>query len=117
MYDESEIPLSPNPFIPENVNKESLHGSGEFNGYKSGDEAASLEGPVTDEYARKLRHAYFACVSYTDAQVGKLIEELEKQGLAENTVVVIWGDHGWHLGDQLVWGKAHHFRAGFEKCI
>jgi arylsulfatase A-like enzyme len=105
MYNEEEIPLSPNPYIPENVNKASLHGSGEFNGYQLGDEKASLEGPVSDEYARKLRHAYFACVSYIDAQVGKLLAELEEQGLSENTVVVIWGDHGWHLGDHLVWGK------------
>ena len=105
LYDEEKIPLSPNPYITENVKKASLHGSGEFNGYQLGDEKASLDGPVSDEYARKLRHAYFACVSYIDAQVGKLMDELEKQGLAENTVVVIWGDHGWHLGDQLVWGK------------
>lgn len=105
IYDESKIPLSPNPNIPENVSKESLHGSGEFNQYKLGEEKASLEGPVSDEYARTLRHAYFACVSYIDAQVGKLMDELDKQGLAENTIVVVWGDHGWHLGDHLVWGK------------
>jgi arylsulfatase A-like enzyme len=117
MYDEGKIPLSPNPFIPENVNKESLHGSGEFNGFKLGDEAATLDGPVSDKYARKLRHAYFACVSYVDAQVGKLIEELEKQGLYENTVVVIWGDHGWHLGDQLVWGKHTIFERALKSAF
>jgi len=117
MYDEREIPLSPNPFITENVNPASLHGSGEFNSYKLGDEAASLEGPVSDEYARKLRHAYFACVSYVDAQVGKLIEELEKQGLAENTIVVVWGDHGWHLGDQLVWGKHTIFERALRSAF
>ncbi|MFW5773744.1 MAG: sulfatase-like hydrolase/transferase, partial [Tangfeifania sp.] len=71
MYNEDEIPLSPNPFIPENINKASLHGGSEFNGYQLGEEKASLDGPVSDEYARKLRHAYFACVSYIDAQVGK----------------------------------------------
>lgn len=105
LYNEEEIPLSPVPFIPENVNKASLHASGEFNQYKLGEEKASLDAPVSDAYARKLRHAYFACVSFVDAQIGKVLEELEKQGLAENTIVVVWGDHGWHLGDQLVWGK------------
>lgn len=105
MYNRNEIPLSPNPEVPSNVNMESLHASREFNGYKLGDEKATLEGPVSDEYARKLRHAYFACVSYIDAQVGKLLDELEEQGLYENTVVIIWGDHGWHLGDHLIWGK------------
>ncbi|NCB08948.1 MAG: DUF229 domain-containing protein, partial [Bacteroidia bacterium] len=112
-YNEAELPLSPVPFIPENVNKASLHGSSEFNQYKLGEEKASLEAPVSEEYARKLRHAYFACVSYIDAQVGKVLDELEKQGLAENTVVVLWGDHGWHLGDQLVWGK----HTVFEKAL
>ena len=113
MYNEEELPLSPTPFIPENVNVASLHGSGEFNQYKLGEEKASLKSPVSDEYARKMRHAYFACVSYIDAQVGKLIAELENQGLAENTIVVVWGDHGWHLGDQLVWGK----HTVFEKAL
>jgi arylsulfatase A-like enzyme len=117
LYDESEIPLSPNPFIPENVNKASLHTSNEFNQYKLGEEKASLEAPVSDEYARKLRHAYFACVSYVDAQVGKLLDELEKQGLAENTIVVVWGDHGWHLGDQQVWGKHTIFERALRSAF
>lgn len=117
MYDEDEIPISPNPYIPENVNKASLHGSGEFNGYKLGDEQASLEGPVSDDYARKLRHAYFASVSYIDAQVGKLLDELDRLGIAENTIIVIWGDHGWHLGDQLVWGKHTVFERALKSAF
>ncbi|WP_217447567.1 sulfatase [Maribellus comscasis] len=117
MYEESKLPLSPNPYIPENVNKAGLHSSGEFNGYKLGDEEATLEGPVSDEYARKLRHAYFACVSYTDAQIGKLLDGLDKLGLSENTVVVLWGDHGWHLGDQLVWGKHTIFERALRSAF
>lgn len=117
MYDEAAIPLSPNPYISENVHPESLHCSSEFNSYRLGDETVSLNVPVSDEYARKLRHAYFACVSYIDAQVGKLMEELEKQGLAENTVVIIWGDHGWHLGDHLVWGKHTIFERALKSAL
>jgi len=105
LYDESNIPLSPIPDIPENISTASLHNSGEFNGYQLGDEKASLEGPVSDEYARKLRHAYAACISYIDAQIGILLDELEELDLADNTHVIVWGDHGWHLGDQNVWGK------------
>ncbi len=105
IYDESEIPLSPIPGLPENINKASLHGSGELNGYRLGDEKAGLDTPVSDEYARKLRHAYAACVSYIDEQIGILLNELDDLGLAENTHVIIWGDHGWHLGDMNVWGK------------
>ncbi|MCY1722391.1 sulfatase [Prolixibacteraceae bacterium Z1-6] len=105
LYNRDEIPLAPFAGIPENSSKASLHGSGEFNQYKLGEEKASLDGPVSDAYARKVRHGYFACVSYIDAQIGKVLDELERQGLAENTIVVVWGDHGWHLGDHLVWGK------------
>jgi len=105
LYNREELPLAPFAGIPENSNKASLQRSGEFNQYKLGEEKASLDAAVSDEYARKARHAYFACVSFIDAQIGKLLAELEELGLAENTIVVVWGDHGWHLGDHLVWGK------------
>jgi arylsulfatase A-like enzyme len=117
MYDESKLPLSPNPYIPKNVNMASLHNSEELNGYHLGDEQASLDGPVSDAYARKLRHAYFACISYVDAQVGKLLNELDKLGLTKNTVVVLWGDHGWHLGDQLEWGKHTIFERALKSAF
>ncbi|MEM6800205.1 MAG: sulfatase [Bacteroidota bacterium] len=105
MYEREEIPLSPNPGIPENIHLASLHASGEFNQYKLGEEKNSLEKPLSDAYARKLRHGYLACVSYTDALIGKVLDALEETGLADNTIVVLWGDHGWHLGDQRIWGK------------
>ncbi len=105
LYDESTIPLTPSPGIPKNVNERSLNESGEFNQYKLGDEQASLQAPLSDAYARKLKHAYFAAASYADAQVGKVLDELKQSGLDKNTIVVLWSDHGWHLGDDLVWGK------------
>lgn len=62
--------------------------------------------PETDvEYARRLRQAYAACVSYMDAQVGRLLAALEASGAAERTVVVIWSDHGFLLGEHAIWGK------------
>ena len=105
LYDEASIPLSPAPHIPEGTHRLALHNSDEFNGYLKGDEKVSLDKSASDAYARKLRHAYFACISYVDAQVGKVLTELEQSGEAENTIVIVWGDHGWHLGDQRVWGK------------
>lgn len=105
LYDESKITLTPSPGIPEHVNKASLNGSAEFNQYKLGAEHPSLDRPVSDAYARKLRHAYYAAVSYSDAQVGKVLDELKRLGLDKNTIVVLWSDHGWHLGDDRVWGK------------
>jgi arylsulfatase A-like enzyme len=105
LYDEASIPLSPIPFIPEKAPFVALHESAEFNGYLLGEEKASLEKPISDAYARKLRHAYFACVSYVDAQIGKVLDALEESGQADNTIVILWGDHGWHLGDHRMWGK------------
>lgn len=104
-YETSELPLTLSPDLPANVNPASFHNSGEFNSYKAGEEHPSLTHPVSDDYARKLTHAYYAAISYSDAQIGKLLQALEDNGLAENTVVVVWGDHGWHLGDHRVWGK------------
>jgi iduronate 2-sulfatase len=61
--------------------------------------------PVPDEVQRKLIHGYYASASYSDAQIGKVIDELDRLGLAENTLIVLWGDHGWHLGDHGMWTK------------
>jgi len=117
LYNESELPITVVPFIPQNINKKSLHSSGEFNKYKLGDEKAGLEHPVSDEYAKKLTHAYYASISYVDAQIGKVIEELKKLGLYDNTIIIIWGDHGWHLGDQLVWGKHTLFENALQSVL
>lgn len=105
MYKESEIKLTHSPDIPKDVNLASLHQSTEFNGYKLGDEKPSLSNPVSDSYARQLRHGYYASISYVDAQIGKVLEELKRLHLDKNTIVIVWGDHGWHLGDHRIWGK------------
>lgn len=116
LYDESNITLTPSPTIPKNVHAASLHISEEFNQYALGDEQASLDKPVSDAYARKLRHAYYASVSYTDAQIGKVLQELKRLGL-ENTIVVVWSDHGWHLGDYRVWGKHTIFEQSLRSVL
>ena len=117
LYNEKDIPLAPFPGIPENVNLASLHESGEFNGYQLGDEKASLSEPLSDAYAQKIRHAYAACVSYIDAQIGKVLNELERSGLDENTIIIVWGDHGWHLGDQRIWGKHTIFESALKSAF
>lgn len=63
------------------------------------------KGPVPEEKIRELIHGYHACVSFVDAQIGRLFQCLEKQGLLENTIIVLWGDHGWKLGDHGHWCK------------
>ena len=61
--------------------------------------------PVSDEVKRRLIHGYYASASYVDAQIGKVIQALDDLGLAENTIIVLWGDHGFHLGDHGIWTK------------
>lgn len=58
-----------------------------------------------DDTARKLIHGYYAATTYADAQIGRVLDELDRLGLAGNTVVVLWGDHGWHFGDHGIWTK------------
>jgi arylsulfatase A-like enzyme len=60
---------------------------------------------IPDDLARQLKHGYYAAISYTDAQVGKLLDELDRLGLRKNTIVILWGDHGWKLGEHDAWCK------------
>jgi arylsulfatase A-like enzyme len=64
--------------------------------------------------AHQLIHGYYACVSYTDAQIGKLIQALEDFDLAKNTIVVLWGDHGWQLGEHTLWCKHSNFKTSLN---
>lgn len=66
-------------------------------------------GPVTADKARELIHGYHACVSYVDAQLGRVLAELDRLGLRDNTIILLWGDHGWHLGDHGLWCKQTDF--------
>jgi arylsulfatase A-like enzyme len=58
---------------------------------------------------KELIHGYYAAISYTDALVGKLLDALDSLELSKNTIVVLWGDHGWHLGDHNLWCKHSNF--------
>ena len=117
LYNRDSIPISPNPSLPANVHLKSLHNSGEVNGYSLTDEKAGLDHRLSDEYAKKLKHAYYSCISYVDQQIGFIVNEIESLGLAENTIIVVWGDHGWHLGDQQVWGKHTVFENALKSAL
>ncbi len=63
------------------------------------------QGELSDDLVRTLIHGYHAATSYMDAQVGRVLLALDETGLAEDTIIVFWGDHGWHLGDHGMWCK------------
>jgi iduronate 2-sulfatase len=99
LYDRSKIELADNRFRPKDA-PSALRGSNEFKSYHLADMEVN-----SDEFHRVMRHGYLACVSYVDKLVGDVLTELDRLGLAENTIVVVWGDHGWHLGEHTFWGK------------
>ncbi len=79
--------------------------SGEFRSYDD----VPDEGEIPVDVQKRAIHGYYACVSFVDAQVQKVIAKLDSLGLRKNTVIIIWGDHGWHLGDHAQWAKHTNF--------
>lgn len=100
LYDPGQIQI-PERKVPEGMPEQALHNFGELRKYHG----IPAEGPLDDETSRNLIHGYYASVSMIDAQVGKLLDALEEQGLTDNTIIVLWGDHGWKLGDYGGWCK------------
>ena len=110
-YADTKLPLTPHPTKPKG--KTTWHGSGEFMKYNRW-----KRNPNSDaEFALEVRKHYAACVSYADAQVGRLLERLQKSGATENTIVILWGDHGWHLGEHAIWGKHSLFEESLRSPL
>ncbi|KGK30207.1 sulfatase [Cellulophaga sp. E6(2014)] len=105
LYDESQIPLTTLIDAPANGAAVGLHSSFELR-VRSG---IPKDGPIDEKLARKLKHAYLACISYVDAQLGRMITALDEAGIRDNTIIIVWSDHGWHLGEMGIWGKATNY--------
>jgi iduronate 2-sulfatase len=101
LYDRASFAVPALRMAPEGAPKFAPSGWGELRQYSG----MPASGPVMDDQARALIHGYHAAVSYMDAQLGKVLDELDRLGLAKNTIVLLWGDHGWHLGDHGWWCK------------
>ena len=98
-YEKIELPKIEHSQKP--IRRTTWHGSREFNKYNRWGKDPNKNVLFADE----LRRHYAACVSYADAQVGKVLAELKRTEADKNTIIVLWGDHGWHLGEHAIWGK------------
>lgn len=105
MYDRDKIPAGTYTDAPEGGAAMGLNASYELRTR----DGIPKYGPIGEELSRTLMHGYLACTSYIDAQVGKMIAALEEAGVRDNTIIIFWGDHGWHLGDMGIWGKATNY--------
>ena len=105
LYQPEKFVLSSKNVLPVNIPQIAFHPHRELGGYRG----VRQDEQLTKAEHVNLRHGYYACVSYIDAQVGKLLAALETQGLSDNTVVVLWGDHGFATGEGNRWCKGTNF--------
>lgn len=110
LYNREDIPLASNPQLTKDMPHMAINNLRELRSYSDFKDAPHPNvAPLPEAEQRLLRHGYFACVSYIDAQIGRLMDALEKEGLADNTIIVLWGDHGWKLGEHQSWCKMTNF--------
>jgi iduronate 2-sulfatase len=110
LYPKESIQLPANYHRPDNAPDEAIHNSGELRAYQG----VPKQGRLPDELALNLIRGYHACVSFTDAQIGRVLDELERLDLAKNTVVILWGDHGWNLAEHTLWCKHSCFETSMR---
>ncbi|MDV7139081.1 sulfatase [Maribacter sp. TH_r10] len=110
LYDRSKIELPESYLQPESTPKEAFHNFGELRNYGN----IPKQGDVPDDLAKELIHGYYACVSYVDAQIGLVLDELKRLELEEDTIIILWGDHGWNLGDHKLWCKHVTFETALK---
>lgn len=108
LYPEASIQLATNAQRPKDAPEPAFHNNYELRSYGTVPE----NGPISDAMALKLIRGYRACVSFMDAQLGRVLDELGRLGLRENTLIVLWGDHGYHLGENGLFTKMTNFEHG-----
>lgn len=109
VYKRDEIKLAEFQELSDGTPSFAYHSFGELRSYTDIDSDLKIGDRIPEDKQRELIHGYMACVSYVDAQIGKLLDALEDKGELENTVIVLWGDHGFHLGDHTEWCKHSNF--------
>ena len=111
LYDRASLSLPDNYYVPEGAPRQALHNWNELRGQYGG---VPQKGALLDELALHLIHGYYASVSYADAMIGKILDSLDRLGMSENTIVILWGDHGWQLGEHTLWCKHALFRTSLN---
>ncbi len=106
MYDPQMLPMPEFENDPEGAPSFAVKRRGELDQFFP---IPKGNGPLQQDLTRKLIHGYYASISYMDVQVGRIINELDRLGMTENTIIVLWGDHGWHLGDHGSWTKHDNY--------
>lgn len=116
LYDRGKIPLATNGFLPRGAPPMAFGGANFQGGFYELSHYMDYSGarwpaggPLTEAQQRELKHGYYASVSYVDAQVGRLLDELRALDLSDNTIVVLWSDHGWKLGEHGGWCKQTNY--------
>ncbi len=105
LYGREDIPPPASRGYPKGAPEVAVRSWKELEGYTD----IPSDGQISTEKAAELRHGYYACVSYVDSLVGRLLDQLEKLDLGKETVICLWGDHGFHLGEQGLWAKANNY--------
>ena len=110
LYNAEDIQLAENTAPPQDGPPMAINNMRELRGYSDFPQIPHpIDGRVNDEDARRLKHGYYASVSYVDAQIGRLLTKLNELDLSDNTVIVVFGDHGWKLGEHGSWGKMTNY--------
>jgi iduronate 2-sulfatase len=110
-YEGARLPPIDHPVKPTGTT--TWHKSGEFMKYNRWGRDPNNDA----EFALAVRRHYAACVSYADAQIGRVLNKVDSLGIRENTIVVLWGDHGWHLGEHAIWGKHSLFEESLHSPL
>lgn len=108
MHDRTKLAKPPYPKMPINAPTIAAHGWPEARGYTD----IPGKGPIETDKIAEIRHGYYAATSFMDAQLGKVMDELKALDLNGNTVVVLYGDHGFHIGELDLWGKLTNYELG-----
>ena len=111
LYDPEKIPLASNPNVPQNAPGHTMNSMYELRHYDGFNDIGHPQSlyRMDEGTSRKLKHGYYASVSYVDALLGDLISHMKEIGIYDNTIIIIWGDHGWKLGDHNSWGKMTNY--------